>query len=488
MFKGHPRGLSVLFFTEMWERFSYYGGRALLILYMTDQVVNGGLGFGVVEAGALYGLYTASVYMTNLPGGWIADKFIGAKNAVLYGGAIIALGNFFLTFTNINFFYIGLACIAIGTGLLKPNVSTLVGSLYPKGDNRRDAGFSLFYMGINLGAFLAPLICGYLGQRIDWRLGFGAVAIGMVLGLIQFRLGWKHLGEAGDVPKKTGGIEDEKRRKSLIYGVATLAALILIPAVIHITGIQQVNIEWFRNAVGVLLVVIPLLYFGSLFIYGQWTKQERNRIFVIILFYLAAAVFWSAFEQAGSTLNLFADRLTNNVIFGFEFPSTWWQSVNSIFIILLAPAFATLWVKLSQIGKEPSTPMKFAYGLLFLGLSFLIMMLPAQQILNGPEGMRVGAQWLLMFYFLSTVGELCLSPVGLSAMTKLAPEKIVGQMMGIWFLGAATGNFFAGIVGGQFESMPLPDLFFNVAMTVLVTGVLFVIFSKPMQRLIGSDQ
>lgn len=488
MFKGHPRGLSVLFFTEMWERFSYYGGRALLILYMTDQVVNGGLGFGVVEAGALYGLYTASVYMTNLPGGWIADKFIGAKNAVLYGGAIIALGNFFLTFTNINFFYIGLACIAIGTGLLKPNVSTLVGSLYPKGDNRRDAGFSLFYMGINLGAFLAPLICGYLGQRIDWRLGFGAVAIGMVLGLIQFRLGWKHLGEAGDVPKKTGGIEDEKRRKSLIYGVATLAALILIPAVIHITGIQQVNIEWFRNAVGVLLVVIPLLYFGSLFIYGQWTKQERNRIFVIILFYLAAAVFWSAFEQAGSTLNLFADRLTNNVIFGFEFPSTWWQSVNSIFIILLAPAFATLWVKLSQIGKEPSTPMKFAYGLLFLGLSFLIMMLPAQQILKGPEGMRVGAQWLLMFYFFSTVGELCLSPVGLSAMTKLAPEKIVGQMMGIWFLGAATGNFFAGIVGGQFESMPLPDLFFNVAMTVLVTGVLFVIFSKPMQRLIGSDQ
>jgi POT family proton-dependent oligopeptide transporter len=488
MFKGHPRGLSVLFFTEMWERFSYYGGRALLILYMTDQVVNGGLGFGVVEAGALYGLYTASVYMTNLPGGWIADKFIGAKNAVLYGGAIIALGNFFLTFTDINFFYIGLACIAIGTGLLKPNVSTLVGSLYPKGDNRRDAGFSLFYMGINLGAFLAPLICGYLGQRVDWRLGFGAVAIGMVLGLIQFRMGWKYLGEAGDVPKKTGGIEDEKRRKSLIYGAATLVLLILIPAVIHITGIQQVNIEWFRNAVGVLLVIIPLLYFGSLFIYGKWTTQERNRIFVIILFYLAAAVFWSAFEQAGSTLNLFADRLTNNVIFGFEFPSTWWQSVNSIFIILLAPAFATLWVKLSQIGKEPSTPMKFAYGLLFLGLSFLVMMLPAQQILNGPEGMRVGAQWLLLFYFLSTVGELCLSPVGLSAMTRLAPEKIVGQMMGIWFLGAATGNFFAGIVGGQFESMPLPDLFFNVAMTVLVTGVLFVIFSRPIQRLIGSDQ
>ncbi len=485
MFKGHPRGLSVLFFTEMWERFSYYGGRALLILYMTDAVVNGGLGFGVVEAGALYGLYTAAVYMTNLPGGWVADNFLGARNSVFWGGIVIALGNLLLALGEINLFYVGLAFIAVGTGLLKPNVSTMVGSLYPRGDSRRDAGFSLFYMGINLGALLAPLVAGSLGQRVEWRLGFAAVAVGMVLGLIQFRLGWKHLGEFGDKPEKTGGESDVKRRRALQLGLAVTAILVLIPAVVHFTGLQKVDIEWFRNAVGTLLVLIPVLYFGGIFLKGEWTKQERNRIFVIILFYLAAAVFWSAFEQAGSTLNLFADRLTNNVLFGWEFPSTWWQSVNSIFIILLAPAFAYLWVRLSKIGKEPSTPMKFAYGLLFLGLSFVLMILPATTIVNSAEGTRVGLQWLLMFYFLSTVGELCLSPVGLSAMTKLAPEKIAGQMMGIWFLGAATGNFFAGIVGGQFESMPLPNLFGNVAMIVLGVGLLFLIFSRPIQKLIG---
>jgi POT family proton-dependent oligopeptide transporter len=341
-------------------------------------------------------------------------------------------------------------------------------------------------MGINLGAFLAPLICGYLGQRIDWRLGFLAVAVGMVLGLIQYRLGWKHLGEVGEPPQKSGGEAATKRRRSLALGAGILAVLILIPLITHLSGIQTVNIEWFKNAVGALLVIIPALYFGSIFLKGQWTREERNRIFCIILFYLAAAVFWAAFEQAGSTLNLFADRHTNNSVLGMEFPSTWWQSVNSVFIILLAPVFAGLWIWLAKRGKEPSIPLKFSYGLLFVGLSFFLMVIPSITIVNGTEETRVGVQWLLIFYFLCTVGELCLSPVGLSAMTKLAPERIVGQMMGIWFLGAATGNFFAGIVGGMFEAMPLPNLFGNVAMIVIGAGLLFLIFSRPIQRLIGN--
>ena len=482
---GHPRGLSTLFMTEMWERFSYYGGRALLILYMTDAVVNGGLGLTVAQAGALYGLYTAVVYMTNLPGGWIADKFLGARNAVFYGGIVIALGNACLATGSPSLFYVGLAGIAIGTGLLKPNVSTMVGSLYAKNDARRDAGFSIFYMGINLGAFMAPLIAGYLGQNIAWRWGFAAVTVGMIFGLIQYKFGARHLGTAGLHVEAKSAEERASQRRSLLLGLAVVAVLVAIPVLVSVTGLAAVGIEWVSNMVGVILLLRPIAYFSVLFLTGRWTKDERGRIVAIIVFYIAAALFWSSFEQAGSTLNLFADRFTRNSVFGLGFPSTWWQSVNALFIIALAPVFAWLWVWLNRRRREPSTPFKFSLGLLLVGLGFLLLVPAAFQVQGGDA--QVGPQWLLGVYFLHTLGELCLSPVGLSAMTKLAPERIVGQMMGIWFLGAATGNYIGGRVGGLFESYPLSGIFLAVFATSAAAGLIMLMITPWVRKMMGSS-
>jgi POT family proton-dependent oligopeptide transporter len=484
-FFGHPRGLSTLFFTEMWERFSYYGGRALLILYMTDAVANGGRGMTVAEAGALYGLYTAIVYMTNLPGGWIADKFLGARNAVFWGGVIIALGNLGLTLPWDAAFYVGLALITVGTGLLKPNVSTMVGALYAKGDPRRDSGFSIFYMGINLGALIAPLICGYLGQNVAWRMGFAAVMVGMSVGLVQYRLGARYLGAVGQLAGARSPEERARQARSLRLGLAILAAVVLVPLGLHVSGIARVSVEWVRNVVGIILLAMPVVYFGVLFRAGGWTREERDRIIAIIIFYVAASLFWASFEQAGSTLNLFADRHTRNSVLGIAFPSTWWQSVNSIFLVALAPVFAVLWMWLNRRRLEPSTPAKFSFGLVFVGLGFLLLV-PAALIIQGGGGDgRVGVQWLLGVYFLHTVGELCLSPVGLSTMTKLAPERIVGQMMGIWFLGSATGNFIGGNVGGLFETYPLDKIFLAVAATSGLAAALMFVSIRTIRRLMG---
>jgi POT family proton-dependent oligopeptide transporter len=488
-FFGHPPGLSTLFFTEMWERFSYYGGRAMLFLFMTAAVVGDNPGFGMtaVEAGALYGLYTAVVYMTNLPGGWIADKFIGARNAVFYGGCIIAAGNLAIA-ANLGTtgFYVGLALIAVGTGLLKPNVSTMVGSLYEKGDVRRDSAFSIFYMGINLGAFLAPLIAAAIGQQIAWRWGFLTVGIGMILGLIQYKLGAKHLGDAGKLVRASTPEEHASQTKSLRNGFLGLLAAIGVLLLVHFTGIFTMTIVNVSNLIGVLLLVIPIVYFGFLFTVGGFTREEKNRIVAIIIFYLAAALFWSAFEQAGSTFTLFADRNTHNSIFGFEFPSTAWQSINALFIIVLSGVFAWLWLKLNSIKKEPSTPMKFAIGLALVGVGFLILV-PAAAMIE-KTGEKVGIIWLLMVYFIHTVGELFLSPVGLSAMTKLAPARIVGQMMGIWFLGAATGNFIGGRVGGMFETFPIKYIFLAVFGTSLFFALVMFFLVPWMKRLMGDTR
>ena len=485
-FFGHPPGLSTLFFTEMWERFSYYGGRAMLILYMTAAVAgaNPGLGLSVAEAGALYALYTAIVYMTNLPGGWIADKFIGARNAVFYGGCIIAAGNLMLAAPiGLPGFYAGLALIAIGTGLLKPNVSTMVGALYTQGDGRRDSAFSIFYMGINLGAFLAPLIAGWFGQKIDWNIGFLVVAIGMVLGLIQYKLGAKHLGDAGLITKTPTPEEKTSQSKSLKSGFMGLVIAAVILLALHFTGIFEMNILNLSNLVGILLIAVPIVYFGFLFTKGGFDKAEKNRIIAIIVFYIAAALFWSAFEQAGSTLTLFADRNTHNSILGYEFPSTWWQAINALFIIILSGVFAWLWLKLNSLKKEPSTPMKFSIGLLLAGVGFLILV-PAASIIES-TGNRVGIHWLLLVYFTHTVGELFLSPVGLSAMTKLAPHRIVGQMMGIWFLGAATGNFIGGRIGGLFESFPLKSIFLAVFVYCAISAAVMFVLVPWIKRLMG---
>ena len=429
---GHPRGLTTLFFTEMWERFSYYGMRAFLILYMTAPAAAGGLGFADKRAASIYGTYTGSVWAAAILGGLVADRLLGQYRSVLIGGIIIALGHFTLAFKALPFFYTGLALIVAGTGLLKPNVSTLVGSLYEPGDTRRDAGFSIFYMGINVGAFIGPLIAGYLAQRVDWHVGFACAGVGMAAGLVQYVLGKKRLQPALD------------RLSAQPRAAASAEA-----------------------AAG-----------GS----AGFTAAEWKRMGAIVILFLFAALFWGAYEQAGSTLNLFADRFTRLSMLGVSFPSSWFQSVQPIFVILLAPAFAWLWMRLGP--REPSSPAKFAWGLVFMGLSFLVLV-PAGSMARSGTGIRVSPMWLIVSYFISELGELCLSPVGLSVVTKLAPVRIVGLMMGVWFLSNALGNKLAGWAAGFFSSMPLDKLFGIVAAVTLLSGVLMFLLVRPVRRLMG---
>ena len=481
-FFGHPRGLSTLFFTEMWERFSYYGMRALLLLYMTAPLTAGGLGFDTAQGGAIYGLYTSMVYLATMPGGWIADRLIGPRRAVLYGGLFIAAGHFSMALASLALFYLGLFLIVIGTGLLKGNVSVIVGKLYASGDNRRDAGFSIFYMGINLGAFIAPLICGYLGQQIAWHYGFAAAGVGMLLGVIQYVLGGKSLGDAGLEP--AAATADERARwtkQATIWGglFVALAAVIGIGAY---TGAVPITATQVADAAGVMLIGIVFGFFGWLYLASGWTADERRRLYVIGVLFLAASIFWSLFEQAGSTLNLFARDSTRNTAFGFDFPSSWFQSMNSMFLIVFAPVMAWVWIRLAAAGKEPSTPMKFAWGLIFAGLGFAILVLPARV-----EGQLASPLWLTTTYFLHTVGELLLSPVGLSAMTILAPARIGGLMMGVWFLATSVGNFISGRVSGLYEAMPLPSLFGTIAAVAIVFGAILMVFTPAMRRLLPSE-
>ncbi|HSD30997.1 MAG TPA: peptide MFS transporter [Gemmatimonadales bacterium] len=428
---GHPRGLSTLFFTEMWERFSYYGMRAFLILYMTASVANGGLGFDDKHAASVYGNYVGAVWLTPIVGGLIADRLLGQYRSVLLGGSIIALGHFTLAFKTLSTFYAGLVLIVIGTGLLKPNVSTIVGSLYDQSDARRDAGFSMFYMGINLGALIGPLIAGALAQKVNWHLGFAVAGIGMVLGLIQYVVGRRHLEP----------------------GLARLAAQTTNPARAAIDSGPP-----------------------------RFTAQEWKRIAVVFILFIFASVFWGAYEQAGSTLNLFGDRYSNNVVLGFAFPSSWYVSVQAGFVILLSPVFAWLWVKLGS--HQPSSPTKFAIALVFAGISFLLLV-PAGALAQSGAGVRVSPLWLVGSYFIQELGELCLSPVGLSAVTKLAPVRIVSLMMGVFFLSNSAGNKLAGWTAGFFSSMPLSQLFGAVSAVCLVAAVIMFLLIRPVKRLMG---
>jgi POT family proton-dependent oligopeptide transporter len=480
-FFGHPRGLSTLFFTEMWERFSYYGMRALLILFMTAAPAAGGLGFDTARAGAIYGLYTSMVYMTTLPGGWIADRLIGPQRAVLYGGILIASGHFSMAVPSLTTFYLGLLLIVIGTGLLKGNVSVIVGRLYSASDARRDAGYSIFYMGINTGAFIAPLVCGYLGQRVDWHAGFAAAGVGMVLGLIQYTAGLKYLGDAGKYPATTGSSEEmvRQRRTALRWTMATIAAIVVLGAGAY-TGALPVTATLVADAAGYFLLALTVAFFGWLYLSPGWTPAERKQLYVIGVLFLAAALFWSQFEQAGSTLNLFADRNSRNSLLGWEFPSTWYQSLNSLFIIALAPLFAWLWVWLARRGSEPSSPAKFGWGLVLVGAGFAVLVGGAAL---AERGIMVSPMWLVVVYFLHTCGELALSPVGLSAMSKLAPLRIGGLIMGVWFLASAVGNYIGGRLAAFYEAMTLPSLFGSVAAFGIAAGVLLLLFARPMRRL-----
>jgi len=434
---GHPRGLSTLFFTEMWERFSYYGMRAFLILYMTAPVAVGGLGFDVPRASSVYGTYTGSVWVTPILGGLVADRMLGAYRSVLLGGIVIALGHFTLALRALPFFYTGLALIVVGTGLLKPNATTLVGSLYDERDARRDAGFSIFYMGINLGAFIGPLLAGGLAQKVDWHLGFACAGVGMTLGLIQYVLGRDRLRPAME------------RVAGRVRGTAPVAGS---PA---------------RAGGGAIL---------------DFTPVEWGRIAAVVVFFAFAALFWAAYEQAASTLNLFVDRYADRTVLGWTVPSSWFVAIQPLFVILLSGVFAWLWVRLGP--REPSTPAKFSLGLLFVGLSF-VLLLPAGAIAQRGGGVLVSSLWLVGAYFLQVVGELCLSPVGNSAVTKLAPPRIVGMMMGVWFLSIGAGNKLAGWVAGLSASVPLTTLFGALAAVTLGAALVLLLLLKPVRRLMG---
>jgi POT family proton-dependent oligopeptide transporter len=472
-FFGHPRGLSVLFFTEMWERFSYYGMRALLILFMTAPVSAGGLGFDTAVAGAIYGLYTSSVYMACLPGGWIADRLLGARRAVLYGGILIAAGHFSMAVQSIPFFYFGLTLIVVGTGLLKGNVAVIVGQLYSRDDQRRDAGFSIFYMGINLGAFIAPLICGYLGQRVGWHIGFGAAGVGMTFGVIQYMLGGRVLGDAGVRPAQTLDASS-KRWASIVALTFVLLGAGMFAGVIPITATQ------IADAAGILLIGGAIAFFAWLFLSSGWTPIERRRLYAIAMLFLAACLFWSEFEQAGSTLNLFGDRATRTEMFGWTFPSSYYQSLQPLFIITFAPVFAWLWMRLGR--REPSSPTKFAFGLICVGAGFALLV-PAATLNAG--GVKVSPMWLVATYLLHTWGELSISPVGMSAMTKLAPLRIGGLIMGVWYLSISIGNFTGGRISSLYGTMPLPTLFGVVGGTGLIAGVVMFFLAGPIKRLMG---
>ena len=480
-FFGHPRGLATLFFTEMWERFSYYGGRALLILFMTAAVAEGGLGMSAATAASIYGLYTAGVYFLGLPGGWVADRLVGQRNAVFLGGILIAAGNFSLATPGMVTFYLGLVLVVLGTGLLKPNVSAIVGELYPEGGARRDAGFSIFYMGINVGAFVAPLVCGYLGETINWHFGFAAAGIGMVLGLIQYRLGYGHLQQAGLYRDEARARRSEAVRKGLL-GVGIVVAIAAALAFATRTGMIGLTLEQAAQATGVLIFAVAIIFFGSTLAFGGLDLAEKKRVVVIFLLFIGAALFWAGFEQAGSSMNLFADRLTNRNVVGWEVPASWLQSINPLFIIALAPVAGWLWVFLNSRQLEPPLPVKFGMGLVLLGLGFLVIAWGATYTV---EGQLVSPAWLISTYFLHTCGELALSPVGLSSITKLSPQRYVGQMMGTWFMGAALGNLVAGLVAGFFETLPLPTLFMRVALVVIIAGLFFVVFYKPIRDQMG---
>ena len=422
-FFGHPRGLSTLFFTEMWERFSYYGMRGFLILYMTKA-----LGFTDPHAGSVYGNYVGSVWLAAIVGGFVADRGLGQYRSVLIGGILIALGHFALAFHPLPFFYAGLSLIVAGTGLLKPNASTLVGALYEPGDERRDAGFSIFYLGINVGALVGPLIAGKLAEGVDWHLGFACAGIGMSLGLVAYVLGRRRLQPA---------LDRLATRPAKGASVGTAAA-------------------------------------------PQLTAADRGRIAAVVVFFLFASLFWGAYEQAGSTLNLFADRYVHLEALGIKLYASWFVSIQAAFVIVLSPAFAWLWVKLGT--RQPSSPAKFALALLFMGLAFLLLV-PAGALAQG--GLKVSPLWLVGAYFIEELGEVCLYPVGLSVVTKLAPTRIVGLMMGVFFLSNALGNKLAGWSAGFISTTPLPILFGATAGICLGAALIMFMVIRPVRRLMG---
>jgi POT family proton-dependent oligopeptide transporter len=492
-FFGHPKGLSTLFFTEMWERFSFYGLRPLLVLFMAAAVMQGGWGWDRGEASAIVGIYASFVYLASLPGGWIADKLLGLRKAVLYGGALISLGHITIgasAFINSKVpFFLGLVFIVLGTGLLKPNISAMVGDLYPEGGARKDAGFSIFYMGINLGALIGQLITGFLGEKIGWHWGFTAAGVAMILGLIQF---WiqspKTLGDIGAEPTRhpDPAIQAKQESQVKIYTVIGLVILAIVFISVA-TGTIPFNPEVFGTYYAYVLGGIGFLYFAYLFVLGGLNTDEKKRVAVIAVLFVFAAIFWSAFEQTPTALNLFAQDFTDRMIGGWEMPATWFQSVNSFWIILLAPVIAAIWTGLGNRNINLSSPVKFAIGLGFSTLAFIVMIFASYIVVgDGTSAMLVSPLWLITFYLFLTLGELFVSPVGLSSMTTLSPRRYVGQMMGIWFLASSLGNLIGGLVGGEVDPdnlSAMPRLFTTTSLFLGGSALVLIILSVPIARM-----
>ena len=524
----HPRGLATLFFTELWERFSYYGMRAILVLYMVAPVGQGGLGFDTKHAASIYGTYTMSVYLTALPGGMLADRLLGARLAVLLGGIVIACGHFSMVFHSLTFFYVGMVLIAVGTGLLKPNISAMVGGLYSKDDPRRDSGFSIFYMGINIGAVMAPLVCGYLAQgesfkafvarmgfdvSTSWHWGFGAAGVGMCLGLVIYLINQKRLPDldrtaldkaAEPATDQTSAVKADvsataapPRGKPLI---AVVLSLILPGAGQLYRGQTGAAFSWLFAFVlawiwyllngGIILAIVIVGIVIACAISAarrpkasaQLTTDEWKRVGAIFVFFLFTILFWGAYEQKGASLNLFAKDLVRTEVFGMKFPSSWLQSCTPAFVILLAPIFSYLWVRLGK--RQPSSPIKFTLGLLFIGLAYCLLVPAASMTAYG----RISPLWLVGLYFVEVIGEMCLSPVGLSTVTKLAPVKLVGIMMGVWFLAASFGNKLAGYFSGFYvpQSGTLMKLYGGIAAGLLVSAGLLALLTPKVKKLMGA--
>jgi POT family proton-dependent oligopeptide transporter len=484
-FFGHPWGLATLFFTEMWERFTYYGMRAVLVLFLVSAVSTGGFGIDDKTATAIYGLYTAGAYLASLPGGWIADRLIGARRAVLFGGIGIALGNALLaTSATPPAFYMGLLVIVIGVGLLKPNVSAMVAELYPEGGARLDAGFTVFYMGINVGATLGPFITGAAQELVGPRAGFGAAALFMGLGVLQYYWTQRYLGSAGTIVA-SGTVSERRKAWLRFWVVAALAALVAAACRFGWLPMDPLRIA---HASTLLIAGTAVLYFGYLFTAAKLTAEEKKRALVVVVLFIGSVLFWSGYEQAGSSLNLFAERYTDRIVGHFVIPAGWFQSLNPGFVIIFAPVLAWVWIVLGKRQLNPSAPAKFAIGVILMGSGFLVM---AAASVFVARGSKVLPYWLIMTYLLHTFGELCLSPVGLSYTTKLSPKRFVGQMMGMWFLSLSLGNLAAGLIAGEFDAnnvQAMPGQYMHIVYFAVGLGIMLLVLSRPVKKLMGELQ
>jgi len=495
-FFGHPIGLSTLFFTEFWERFSYYGIRPLLVLFMAAALADGGFGIERSQASAIVGIYAAGVYLASLPGGWVADRLLGLRRAIMLGAVFISLGHICIGFSAFGHlplpFFVGLILIVLGTGLLKPNISAIVGDLYPEGGARRDAGFSIFYMGINSGAVAGQLLTGLLGEAIGWHWGFGIAGVGMLVGLVWFALSApRTLGNLGlEISRDPDPVKQARQERLMKLAVALGLALLVLVIVLAAIGAIHLNPQAIGKNMTYVLVGMALLYFGYVFGFGGLNSEEKKRVLVIAILFFFAAIFWAGFEQAPTSLNLFARDFTQRVYFGWTIPAIWFQVINSVFIVLLAPLFAALWTRVGKRDANPSSPVKFSLGLLFAGLGFAVMIPAANLIVGSGGALKVSPMWLTVSYILQTIGELLLSPVGLSTMTKLSPRKYVGQMMGIWFLATSVGNLIAGLVGGSVDPEKLeqtPKLFIGTTMALIAAAILLAILSPFIRKLIPNE-